>query len=359
MLHEGTGAYRQRRRGQSKSKGTWSYPRGEELGTDPTRTALIVIDASARRQEESSRYHRGCRQLEQTSAKLKDFEQEELPAFQRWFEREMAEPIALMRKLQIELEALCNLVAEIESYADLKGISYRQAHQAIQSAREAGRLEELWAEAIRFTQAEADTSDDFSDDHSDHHSDDSWTAGHDSPYEDAHEPRPRKFASASQDSGPDYAKALYRRLVRLLHPDIHPEGGSPLLWAQLQEAYAWRDIAAMERLLRTLTNRNTDSLDMHAMPIGDIVALRRDVEARLRRMRKSLRQAKSHPGWDFSKWCKNRVKVQATRAGLSAAISMDLQVIRSEMSQVQRQLDFMVGSSADKRSKNKRGRSRY
>ena len=115
----------------------------------------------------------------------------------------------------------------------------------------------------------------------------------------------------------------------------------------------------MERLLRTLTNRNTDSLDMHAMPIGDIVALRRDVEARLRRMRKSLRQAKSHPGWDFSKWCKNRVKVQATRAGLSAAISMDLQVIRSEMSQVQRQLDFMVGSSADKRSKNKRGRSRY
>ena len=67
------------------------------LVTCSDRVDLVLIDASPRRRHEKDRYGARCREAEDAGARLKTFEEREVPAFTAWIDREFEREIARLR----------------------------------------------------------------------------------------------------------------------------------------------------------------------------------------------------------------------------------------------------------------------
>ena len=109
-------------------------------------------------------------------------------------------------------------------------------------------------------------------------------------------------------------KALYRRLVRRLHPDLRADGSASVstLWHDVQEAYDASDVARME-LLVALSDlqakkpaEGTTLSEMHSV----LTELNRSVAA----LEKSLLEAEEEDAWDFARTGPNDdVRLQVER----------------------------------------------
>ena len=296
---------------------------GNSLGHSSS-VALILIDARPRRHEERTRYHSRNRQLDQATTQLNNFENNELPAFQQWFERELASPLGIQ----------------------------------IMTAKAAGKLEQLWEDVLKSNDQEKTTDDDCGEDpfaafrasaESAQDGEEQYTAR--DTRRSAETPR-QSAATAAED----YAKSLYRRLVRVLHPDMNPASGLERLWEEVQHAYALGNISELERLQRVILKNEARTIDLEAIPISDIIALRKVVETRLRSLRKALREAKQHPAWGFSAKAKGQAKRQDLKRSLSGALAMDMQVMRAELRDLERAVAHWA--KAQMRPKSNSGRSR-
>jgi hypothetical protein len=356
--------------------------------------ALILTDASARRQKERSRYRTCCRNLDRTAALLRSFEEKTRPLFEQWFERELAGPLHSLRTLQRQLDEAQRTLSDVEHYAVMMQVSRLRAYQRLMEARATGQEEAYWAEAMaeqsareaRLARAadessqsaaafaaafaeefikefeawsqqspdEVDKVDEFSrndrarqrrqetnpwHDHHGEHSKENATA------ESSGKGRPDTASPRSarehlrDKSGEEYLQALYRKLVRALHPDTHDGqvAPNPQLWQQVQDAYVWGDTETLERLYRQILHGEAPALDFASMPIGDIIKLRQKVEAKLRKLRHELNEAKTHPAWDFSLAPRGRNHRDHLKRSLAAAIASDDRQMRAALSVIQRQ----------------------
>ena len=330
---------------------------GNSLGHSSS-VALILIDARPRRHEERTRYHSRNRQLDQATTQLNNFENNELPAFQQWFERELASPLGILRKLQLQLNDMQGVIFDVEHYAGITGISRAAAYRQIMTAKAAGKLEQLWEDVLKSNDQEKTTDDDCGEDpfaafrasaESAQDGEEQYTAR--DTRRSAETPR-QSAATAAED----YAKSLYRRLVRVLHPDMNPASGLERLWEEVQQAYALGNISELERLQRVILKNEARTIDLEAIPISDIIALRKVVETRLRSLRKALREAKQHPAWGFSAKAKGQAKRQDLKRSLSGALAMDMQVMRAELRDLERAVAHWA--KAQMRPKSNSGRSR-
>ncbi|MBM4251541.1 MAG: hypothetical protein FJ146_06185 [Deltaproteobacteria bacterium] len=279
-----------------------SHAAGRSEGNVPGNW-LVVISGCARRRDEEAKYQARRRALASSHAKLHAFETIDIPEFHSWFESELAGPLGMMRLLQRELDQLERQLAEIETYAAYAGVSLRAACKTIQAAQDSGDIDRLWGDT---TWSEPQGMD------------------HEIPETEPH----------PQDSKPRRESELrdvYKQLVRLLHPDLHPERPHPQLWHEVQRAYAARDAEALERIRATILKAAKHDPDLTALPISEIMSLRRGVEKKLRQARQRLRAAKDHPAWNFRRYKKNPVRRRALRCSLSAAISMDVESMQARV----------------------------
>jgi hypothetical protein len=139
---------------------------------------------------------------------------------------------------------------------------------------------------------------------------------------------------------------------------MNPATGLEKLWEEVQQAYALGDIAELERLQRVILKSEARTIDLEAIPIGDIIALRKVVEIRLRSLRKSLREAKQHPAWGFSAKAKGQAKRQDLKRSLSGALAMDMQVMRAELRDLERAITHWAKAQMRPKSHGGRGREK-
>ena len=317
--------------------------------------ALVLADGSLRRKKERAKYQRVATQLERDTHKLKVFEEHDAPQFAQWMEQEFAELLLPLRQAMVRLAELEQLEHQVRTLASLRRMPLWRAYQEVEAARSAGTIDQLFgigdenageAEPDPFRDPggrDEDTDEDaaayqafrdfaremfgieFDDDdaddaHSTHTHDDhsKWSS------------RQSTHTRPAEREGDAYLKGLYRQLVRVLHPDagaaMTPERQRQ--WSEVQDAYSWGDVHRLMRLHDEICGGDTTAgvkLDFGVMPIGDIIALRKPIDQRLRQVRARLREAKSQPCWGFGVAVKEQGrKLSALRSSLQRELRSDL-----------------------------------
>ncbi len=95
-------------------------------------------------------------------------------------------------------------------------------------------------------------------------------------------------------------KALYRKLVRQLHPDGNEHHGPVelALWHDLQTAYQSGDLARLEAVSARYELSVADAVD--SIPVGMIHDAIRDIKGALREVNRQVKSLRTHPAWKFS-----------------------------------------------------------
>jgi len=95
-------------------------------------------------------------------------------------------------------------------------------------------------------------------------------------------------------------KALYRILVRRLHPDLRDDAsvGVSALWHEVQEAYAAGDVAHLEILLALIDIESNGTGAQTS--VSQMRATLAELERATRALEKSLLEAEGEDAWDFA-----------------------------------------------------------
>ncbi|MGV3530877.1 MAG: J domain-containing protein [Chthoniobacteraceae bacterium] len=120
-------------------------------------------------------------------------------------------------------------------------------------------------------------------------------------------------ASPEQETPDSRLKDLYRRLVRLLHPDSSGDHSMRAreLWHELQEAYRTRDLERMEAVAgRADLGANGTAA---ALSVGLLRRMIRDLRDALDGMRAQLARARKNPAWNFRRRAKELPKLEKKR----------------------------------------------
>jgi hypothetical protein len=96
-------------------------------------------------------------------------------------------------------------------------------------------------------------------------------------------------------------KALYRLLVRRLHPDLRADGSAAVsaLWHDVQEAYAASDVANLEILL-ALSDIDADRFSEQTS-VSQMRAVLAELERALFALEDSVREARDDDAWGFAR----------------------------------------------------------
>lgn len=138
----------------------------------------------------------------------------------------------------------------------------------------------------------------------------------------------------------EYLKSIYRKLVRILHPDSNQNENKVQrdLWHEVQEAYGLQDVQRLERLLAKATGSARGALDLDSAPISHIMDLRRDVERRLRKLKQQLSLARRQPQWGFLALKADPRRLARLRYGIASDLDEDRRAIQADLSDLRRQI---------------------
>ncbi len=95
-------------------------------------------------------------------------------------------------------------------------------------------------------------------------------------------------------------KKVYRRVVRLIHPDRLEEQTASVknLWQRAQDAYRRKDLDTLGGIETLLVFQNQKTA--RQKPIGDLKTAHRLVKDQVKERRKNLRRLRKGPAWGFS-----------------------------------------------------------
>ncbi len=315
---------------------------------------MILVDARERRDEELRGYHEACRVFDRETKRLKQFEDGDLPDFQRWVDAEFAAEVEELHRVSAAASALRRLLEDVETYAEWKGCSRRVALTVLEDAQAQGFFAELWADveaaaaAAEAAEAEAEPDDDDDDD------DDDYFDRFREAYEERRERDERSsgregdrrgasratLKDAEDETAQSYLKVVYRRLVRALHPDFNadPSGEKRELWHEVQDAYEEGDLARLERILTGVAQDASAPLNLRAAPIGDVMALRRAVEKSLTRARTKIRELQKHVAWGFRKAKGSAARLTKLRREIGRDLAHDMALVRMQHDELEEQI---------------------
>lgn len=291
--------------------------------------AIVLIDSTNRRKAEHSLYSKRCRELDRATKQSKTFEEEDSPAFTRWVEAEFAEEIRELFEARRAVNELTDVAETVIAYARSRGLTLRESYAAVKAAKAAGTEASLWG-----------TSPDRANEPDDDESFQDFQQFFDDAMDDYIDDRPNAHkVSGDNSSSQEYLKATYRQLVRILHPDINQTAipQQETLWHEVQTAYSQNDLQRLEKLLKTVQHGTTASVDFAAIPISHIMDLRRDVERRLRVLKRKLAAARNEPYWNFQVVRTDPRRLRALYHTIAEEFVMDFSRFKSERSRLQRQ----------------------
>lgn len=152
-------------------------------------------------------------------------------------------------------------------------------------------------------------------------------------------PPPRKPRVASRS-----VRDLYRELCRKLHPDAVGEmtPARQQLWTQVQDAYAERDVEALEALLARMELELDPASAAKAAP-SRLMALIQHLRNGLRSLQSLIRRGKREPAWGFSRW--TEAKQHRVREALLEELAGERHHVRRELEEYRREFKRLIAKA--------------
>jgi hypothetical protein len=296
---------------------------------------LVLIDEAPLRAGLAADCSSTMQRLERARAGWHHFERKDKPAFIRWRAREFGALLSTARDVETRIRDSQNLIHEVEmemrrgfqdafsAYqrvmarrTDPSTTNDRPEPEASSSTSRAARpLSDFEKEALfqEWVKRSLGTHPDKMDDEAYASSFEAFKSHMFRPVieetrsqERRTRPRPRptemEEEAGEEEPAPIDArvKALYRRLVRRLHPDLRADGSATvsMLWHEVQEAYAASDVARMEILLAL---SDIEAQRTHDQSISQMQLVLADLDRSLRALEKNLEEAEGEDAWDFAR----------------------------------------------------------
>jgi hypothetical protein len=240
-----------------------------------------------------NKYRQRVKRLQVDSDRLRHYHEVDVPAFIQWRDLEFGPLRLQLSELLREIGPLSHLVCLINDYAAALNVTDYKAYRDVMKAKAQDRLEDIEQaiedEARAWEQEEGATDED---DVSREAQEDffHFTQG----ASERPHPPPAPLTATLQ--------ALYRQLVRKLHPDYlkNPSTEQTALWHEVQNAYAWEDLERLEAIYKQLDHTAPPSISYETMPLSDILNLQCGVENRLEAVRAEINKVKKNGDWNFT-----------------------------------------------------------
>lgn len=333
---------------------------------------IVLIDQAPLRQRVAGECSKAMLRLERVRAGWHHFERKDKPAFARWRAREFGALLSRAREVEVQIRDCQTLVHDVEmemrrgfqdAHSAYQKVMFRRANPAAEPVEEqfgtardrreaARKLSDFEKEALfqEWVKRSLGTNPDKMDDEAYSTSFEAFKShmfrlpAEERPLRNTARRTERENSVGRPHSSPApelpeevdlRVTALYRRLVRRLHPDLRGDGSAAAsaLWHEVQEAYAASDVARMEILLALSdieTNRTTDQ------SLSQMHAVLAELERALRALKKSLLEAEGEDAWDFA------------RTGPSADLRRRVeQQLKSDLTGRTRRLDLLRRTIAE------------
>lgn len=331
---------------------------------------MLVLDTHRLREKALKDCAKAAKAFEKDDRALKEFEQGDTPAFERWRHQRLGPLLAEFRQLDQELmqaEALYEVALRESWVQDLPPWKALQQWRKDQERRRNNPEPEPPPD---------DTLDDFPSD----------VPGEDDPDFDE---QMREFirnsplgrmaealgidlddlplgpppgggfhAGARAATPPHRAKPdaslrdLYRQLCRLLHPDaggeMTPERRE--LWQQVQDAYEARDAARLDTLLARL--EQAEGIEVRPRTVAEILGMKHHYERARQQLRALLRRARQDPAWGFlQRDEKSRAQLEHKTRG---ELATEIAGIKRQLEEIRRTIEPPPAGSARRRTRKPR-----
>lgn len=304
--------------------------------------AIVLVDGTEIRHAALAAYRMFERDLRKVRREQEAFQSTDLAAFARWEAATFGPLLTKLREISAEVHEKNDLLDDIEEEIFFTGCSRKTAYARVKHRREnptaesEDRQQEASASKEEFSEEAFDDEFeeegfwpemDFNIDEYEQASDrikETWRMAYEHEAElyeritgervptfsevvkrarmQAGGRRPSALPTDETPESPAQRfKSLYRKLVRLLHPDGNANHGAAELdlWHALQEAYQSGDL---ERL-QTVATRYDLSLGAasDSLPVASILAAGQEIAHALRILRRDNQGMQSHPAWKFTK----------------------------------------------------------
>jgi hypothetical protein len=294
---------------------------------------IVRVEQESLRETAAAECTRAKARLERARRQWHHFERKDKPAFVRWRAREFGTLLSKGREIEDQIREAHALVHEVEMEMRRGFQDAHSAYQRVMFRREnpsaaldeedveteeqgtAGKLSEFEKESLfqDWVKRSLGTNPDKMDDEAYSTSFEAFKSHmfRGAPEEPRREnvrkagsPRlavePEEEGTEEEEVKDARVKALYRTLVRRLHPDLRADTSISVssLWHEVQEAYAASDVAHLEILL-ALVDIESDSMGAQTS-IGQMRAILSEFERAAAALEKSLREAEGEDAWNFA-----------------------------------------------------------
>lgn len=321
------------------------------------RFALVPTDGKKRRSLERRLYRAKALELKRHTQRLQTHLDQDAPGFQRWFETEFAKQLTTIRKLDDEIEKLTRQGWGVAQYAEYFGIEEFEAYRIYKEACDRDREANFWsALEARIAGSRKEEEEDDPNSSLGEFSFDPWDEDRDGIEGSAWSaPLDRRQTIAE-----GYLKAIYRQLVRLTHPDmVGNSARHRSLWARVQDAYSRGQLQELHEIFNEIQHGSPSpevlSLDLDTMPVGDLIALRGEMQSRLVQIRAQLKTARKAASWRFTSTRKNDVRLYILTSSFQTGFEQRLAELKFKKSDIQEYFRSLQ-SQGDRVKKKSRGR---
>ena len=300
---------------------------------------MILVDGTRVRREIKREYEKVHRDLEKARAELNRFEQEDLPQYSRWFNRQFGALLTELRETHRRMHELQRIFVEVQEEMFFSGASAARAYARVKNRQQS-----------------ADRSEDF-DGAGEEHSGNGEAGGrrHSSDFggnfeEDfgdfsgfgkRRESRRNTFGAASAR-----LKDLYRALARRLHPDVQQEmtAQKQAWWHQAQTAYEKGDLEQLEVILSLCEIEDNGTTEKTSLSVLQRISAQ--LKKSLRQIKGQLAKYRREPAWNFGK----RADLPVVAAGLRRQMEHDLRILKEQLEGMELEIAALASQSQRRRA---------
>jgi len=295
---------------------------------------MVRIEQESLRESAAAECTSAKARLERARLQWHHFERKDKPAFVRWRAREFGALLSKTREVETQIRDAQTLVHEVEMEMRRGFQDAHRAYQRVMFRREnpsvatddeetegrqeergaAGKLSDFEKESLfqEWVKRSLGTNPDKMDDEAysmtfEAFKSHMFRGGPEEPRaRNVQRPRAEKRIEIEEEVEEEEeakdarVKALYRILVRRLHPDLRDDASTEVsgLWHEVQEAYGAGDVAHLEILLALIDIESNGTGAQTS--VSQMRATLAELERATRALEKSLLEAEGEDAWDFA-----------------------------------------------------------
>lgn len=314
--------------------------------------ALLVVDNEPIRREAMRALNEAQVELDDLTRQFAVFRERDKPLYSSWLMRTFSSILSEIQEIGWKIHERRSFVEAVLREAAHSDIPFAEAYERLEAGQAQAPGNEAWGapsaaeddeesddEAVRELFVEDLQARGINPDELDPEElEERYEAfrrehGFDEGWEESHEDREAFSESPPSAEKSPRLKDLYRRLARMLHPDVVGEKGgqqSHSLWLQVQAAYDSGDLGRLEGIFLMLEGKGGPPKESLAS-ISEIREAMAQLMASIQAMRRRIRNAHRDRAWGFSKTGRNPRKKRVYR--------MVRQEMEAELREAQETLD--------------------